>query len=165
MRWVSLINFIKTCLIRCLSILRSIVFHQFYQNFFYQVLIHFEKHYRRRHSVDYEGYFSPGFKRIIGTYFNGSDTFEMDFKEPILDQNTKSNEKKCAQLFSNFRNFFTQQASKQIVDIFSTHIKFQIGVSGRGPCWLHNCVCWWSPGILPYSTNHILTNTRAVIYI
>jgi len=76
-----------------------------------QVLIHFEKHYRRRHSVDYEGYFTSGFKRIIGTYFNGSDTFEMDFKEPTLDQSTQSYEKKCAQLFSNFKTFFTQQVS------------------------------------------------------
>jgi len=76
-----------------------------------QVLIHFEKHYRRRHSVDYEGYFTSGFKRIIGTYFNGSDTFEMDFKEPLFDQSTQSDEKKCAQLFSNFKNFFTQQVS------------------------------------------------------
>jgi len=76
-----------------------------------QVLIHFEKHYRRRHSVDYEGYFTSGFKRIIGTYFNGSDTFEMDFKEQTLAQSTQSYEKKCAQLFSNFKTFFTQQVS------------------------------------------------------
>ena len=98
--------------------------YQFDQNLFYQVLIHFEKHYRRRHSVDYEGYFTSGFKRIIGTYFNGSDTFEMDFKEPTLDQSTQSYEKKCAQLFSNFKNFFTQQASKQMIEIFSVHFEF-----------------------------------------
>ena len=77
------------------------------------MLIHFEKHYRRRHSVDYEGYFTSGFKRIIGTYFNGSDTFEMDFKETALAQSTQSNERRLAQLFSNFNNFFTQQASKE----------------------------------------------------
>jgi len=76
-----------------------------------QVLIHFEKHYRRRHSVDYEGYFTSDFKRIIGTYFNGSDTFEMDFKETALAQSTQSNERRLAQLFSNFNNFFTQQES------------------------------------------------------
>ena len=80
---------------------------------FEQVLIHFEKHYRRRHSVDYEGYFTSDFKRIIGTYFNGSDTFEMDFKKTALAQSTQSNERRLAQLFSNFNNFFTQQASKE----------------------------------------------------
>ena len=68
--------------------------------------------------MDYEGYFTSGFKRIMGTYFNGSDTFEMDFKEPTTDQSNKSNERKLAQLFSNFKNFFSQQASKKLVRRF-----------------------------------------------
>ena len=80
--------------------------------------IQFEKHYRRGHSVDYEGFFTSGFKRIIGTYFNGSDTFEMDFNEPTTDLSIQSKEEKLAQLFSNFKNFFTQQAGKNLTYVF-----------------------------------------------
>ena len=48
-----------------------------------QVRIHFEKRYRGSHSVDYEGcyYIAFGRKRITGTYFDGSDTFEMNYEE------------------------------------------------------------------------------------
>jgi len=48
-----------------------------------QVCIHFEKRYRGSHGVDYQGYYytSHGRKRITGTYFDGSDTFEMYYEE------------------------------------------------------------------------------------
>ena len=47
--------------------------------------IQFVKQYRGAHSVDYEGYFTSGFKRISGTFYNGQYTFEMNFKEPTPD--------------------------------------------------------------------------------
>ena len=84
---------------------------------FTQVQVRFEKHYRRRHSEDYDGTFTFGLKRIIGTYFNGSDIFEMNFEDPKPINEKQSDEKKCAQLFCNFRNFFSQQVSQYAVNI------------------------------------------------
>ena len=46
-----------------------------------QAVVKFEKHYRDGHSVDYEGMTTVGLKRLMGTYSNGSDSFEMDFAE------------------------------------------------------------------------------------
>jgi len=50
-----------------------------------QIRIRFVKQYRGRHAVNYAGSFTSGFKRITGTYFNGCNTFQMDFKEPTPD--------------------------------------------------------------------------------
>ena len=46
-----------------------------------QAVVKFEKHYRGGHSVNYEGLTTVGLKRIMGTYSNGTDSFEMDFME------------------------------------------------------------------------------------
>jgi len=46
-----------------------------------QAVVKFEKHYRGGQSVNYEGLTTVGFKRIMGTYSNGSGSFEMDFVE------------------------------------------------------------------------------------
>ena len=46
-----------------------------------QAVVKFEKHYRGGRSVNYEGYLTVGFNRIMGTYSNGSSSFEMDFLE------------------------------------------------------------------------------------
>jgi len=53
-----------------------------------QAVVKFEKHYRGGRSLNYEGYLTVGFNRIMGTYSNGSGSFEMDFDE----QNAHSNE-------------------------------------------------------------------------
>ena len=54
-----------------------------------QVHIQFEKRYQGSHDVDYEGYYYilHGRKRITGTYFDGSDTFEMYFEEVKYQKN------------------------------------------------------------------------------
>merc|ERR1712192_77630 len=62
-----------------------------------QAVVKFEKHYRGGRSVDYEGYLTVGFNRIMGTYSNGSGSFEMDFEEQNAlhsneEQNAHSNE-------------------------------------------------------------------------
>ena len=67
--------------------------------------------------MDYDGTFTFGLKRIIGMYFNGSDIFEMKFEDPKPINEKQSDEKKYAQLFCNFRNFFSQQASQYAVNI------------------------------------------------
>ena len=46
-----------------------------------QFMIKFEKHYRGGPSVNYEGYFTVDFKRILGSHSNGSGSFEMDLVE------------------------------------------------------------------------------------
>ena len=48
---------------------------------FQQAMIKFEKHYRGGDTINYEGYFTVGLKRVMGTHSNGSETFEMDFVE------------------------------------------------------------------------------------
>ena len=48
---------------------------------FQQNMIKFEKHYRGGNSINYEGYFTVGLKRVMGTHSSGSETFEMDFVE------------------------------------------------------------------------------------
>ena len=48
---------------------------------FPQNMIKFEKHYRGGSTINYEGYFTVGLKRVMGTHSNGSETFEMDFVE------------------------------------------------------------------------------------
>ena len=49
----------------------------------HQTRVQFEKRYRGSHAVDYEGYYYVNFgrKRITGTYFAGSDSFEMNCEE------------------------------------------------------------------------------------
>ena len=58
-----------------------------------QVLVQFEKRYQGSHGVDYEGYYYTlhGHKRITGTYFDGSDTFEMYYEEVNHQTNTHCN--------------------------------------------------------------------------
>ena len=60
---------------------------------FQQNTIKFEKHYRGGSTINYEGYFTVGLKRVMGTHSNGSETFEMDFVEdPDKLVNTFSSE-------------------------------------------------------------------------